>query len=432
MATLGSTTITTLSVFNNVSIGGTTTFTGKTTHNGGIGTTTLTASGASIFTGKTTHNGGIDSRNILPTAKGTYNLGSSSMEWGNLYVQDANISNILSLQTGTIKNGSKEIIVANDRFELGKGFTDKTLWFNALDYKFNTNTTDQALIISSNGRVGIGDVGGYPAEKLHISDGYVIANGYKLWTNGVDTANSDGYVVMTNGTYKSLSDIIYSPDANPKFSSLQVTGTSIFTGKTTHNGGIETNTLTSQGDVSIGGDLIVNSEIGASIVTAREFNGDLTGTASKANSVKTSMASKLFYICGSISDTEVTNTLVKRNTVYINTSSAIYASGGFYESSDERLKTFIKPINIDLDKLSKLRKDYFVFNTNKNKVELGVSAQEIQELYPEIINTDDNGYLSVAYDKLSVIALAAIDELNSKNKELEERLSKIEKLLALK
>lgn len=138
----------------------------------------------------------------------------------------------------------------------------------------------------------------------------------------------------------------------------------------------------------------------------------------------------LYYLCGSAWPVDrVSDTLRKNKNVYVNALSELYASGGFYESSDERLKTFIKPIDIDLDKLSKLRKNYFVFNSNNDKIELGVSAQEIQKLYPEIVNTDENGYLSVAYDKLSVIALAAIDELNRKNKELEERLSKIEKSL---
>lgn len=37
--------------------------------------------------------------------------------------------------------------------------------------------------------------------------------------------------------------------------------------------------------------------------------------------------------------------------------------------------------------------------------------------------------LSVAYDKLSVIALSAVDELNDKITSLEERLAKLESLL---
>jgi hypothetical protein len=59
---------------------------------------------------------------------------------------------------------------------------------------------------------------------------------------------------------------------------------------------------------------------------------------------------------------------------------------------------------------------------------IGTSAQEVQKLYPELVNEQD-GVLSVAYDKLSIVALAAIDELHNKNKELEARLGRLEKLL---
>ena len=51
------------------------------------------------------------------------------------------------------------------------------------------------------------------------------------------------------------------------------------------------------------------------------------------------------------------------------------------------------------------------------------------ELYPEIVSETEDGVLNVAYEKLSVVALAAVDELYKKNQELEERLSKLESIL---
>ena len=118
------------------------------------------------------------------------------------------------------------------------------------------------------------------------------------------------------------------------------------------------------------------------------------------------------------------------------TVSGTITATGFYQSSDERLKTFYDPIKVDLDKLSKLRKNYFKFK-DKDKLEIGVSAQEIQSIYPEIVSENSDGYLSVAYDKLSVIALAAIDEQqniineqNNKINQLEERLKAIENILS--
>lgn len=103
----------------------------------------------------------------------------------------------------------------------------------------------------------------------------------------------------------------------------------------------------------------------------------------------------------------------------------------FYESSDERLKIFKSDIDVDLDKLAELRKSYFTFVEDPGTNHLGVSAQEIKALYPEIVTEGADGYLKVDYSKLSVVALKAVDELNAKNKALEERLSKIEKMLNL-
>ena len=51
--------------------------------------------------------------------------------------------------------------------------------------------------------------------------------------------------------------------------------------------------------------------------------------------------------------------------------------------------------------------------------QIGVSAQEVQKLYPELVSENDDGYLSVDYAKLSVIALSAIDNLNERIKRLE-------------
>ena len=104
----------------------------------------------------------------------------------------------------------------------------------------------------------------------------------------------------------------------------------------------------------------------------------------------------------------------------------IYAPA-FYESSDERLKDFYNSIDVDLDKLSLLPKKFFKWKSNPNgEFEIGTSAQELQKIYPQLVNTDDKGYLTVAYDKLSIIALRAIDKLYEMNKNLERRIQILE------
>ena len=106
------------------------------------------------------------------------------------------------------------------------------------------------------------------------------------------------------------------------------------------------------------------------------------------------------------------------------------STGGFFDTSDERLKNFNENIKVDFEELKKLRKSYFSFKDDiDNKQHIGVSAQEIKNVFPEIVNEDKNGILTVDYSKLSVVALAAIDELNEKYEKLEKRLQMIEEKL---
>ena len=112
------------------------------------------------------------------------------------------------------------------------------------------------------------------------------------------------------------------------------------------------------------------------------------------------------------------------------TNASVKAKNGFFQTSDERLKTFTEDIEVDLDKLSELPKKKYYWTEDKDKVEsIGTSAQKVRELFPEVVNVNEDGYLSVDYAKLSIVALAAIDELNKKNKLLEERLERLEKAL---
>ena len=163
---------------------------------------------------------------------------------------------------------------------------------------------------------------------------------------------------------------------------------------------------------------------------ATTFHGALSGnatTATIATNVRSDTTSSTYYLCGSTSSTTNTSgTLVKRSTVYVNASGNLYA-GAFYETSDERLKDFSNKIDVDLDKISKIKKHRFTWKDSENKKEeIGVSAQEIRELYPEIVSENEEGYLSISYDKLAVVALAAIDKLHQENIELKERITTLE------
>tara|TARA_Y100000592_G_scaffold91054_1_gene150529 strand:- start:518 stop:4141 length:3624 start_codon:yes stop_codon:yes gene_type:complete len=96
-----------------------------------------------------------------------------------------------------------------------------------------------------------------------------------------------------------------------------------------------------------------------------------------------------------------------------------------FASSDERLKDNIKPIENPLEVISQISGNTFDWNSEKQNIyngkDYGVIAQEIQKVMPELVDTRDNGYLAVKYDKIVPLLIESIKELK---KEIEELKSK--------
>ena len=54
--------------------------------------------------------------------------------------------------------------------------------------------------------------------------------------------------------------------------------------------------------------------------------------------------------------------------------------------------------------------------------DLGVIAQEVDKVVPEIVTTRDNGYMAVKYEKLVPLLIEAIKELSGQVKDLQSKL----------
>lgn len=88
-----------------------------------------------------------------------------------------------------------------------------------------------------------------------------------------------------------------------------------------------------------------------------------------------------------------------------------------YQSSDERLKDNVVEIEGALDKVLSLRGVEFDWNDNQevhHGHDIGVIAQEVEAVAPELVETRDDGYKAVKYDKLSALLIQAIKELSDK------------------
>lgn len=87
----------------------------------------------------------------------------------------------------------------------------------------------------------------------------------------------------------------------------------------------------------------------------------------------------------------------------------VFASGGFHQSSDIRLKKNVCKIENALDKLEKISGYTFEY-IGQNKT--GLIAQEVEKVLPEAVVTNiDNGEKSIAYGNMLGLIVEAIKEL---------------------
>jgi hypothetical protein len=91
--------------------------------------------------------------------------------------------------------------------------------------------------------------------------------------------------------------------------------------------------------------------------------------------------------------------------------------GSFVSCSDVRLKKDFAKLDNILNKILMINTYYFHWNTsqfpekfNDTTRQIGIKAQEIKDLFPELVSQDSEGYYQVAYDKLSVLAIQSIKE----------------------
>lgn len=104
-------------------------------------------------------------------------------------------------------------------------------------------------------------------------------------------------------------------------------------------------------------------------------------------------------------------------------------SGSLTESSDRRLKTKVEPLSRNvLEALAEIRPVRFQFKEgtgHPTEKQIGLIAQEVQKAFPGLVNKGSEGYLSLAYPKLSAVLLKGIQEQQAK---IEQQQAKIESL----
>ncbi len=101
----------------------------------------------------------------------------------------------------------------------------------------------------------------------------------------------------------------------------------------------------------------------------------------------------------------------------------LYAQSFVYETSDVRLKKDIKKLEHPLEDLTKIPAVSFV-RIDGDKPGLGVIAQDVEKVYPELISPIGDGMKSVDYLGLIGPLIGAVQELKTQNDALREQIIK--------
>ena len=189
--------------------------------------------------------------------------------------------------------------------------------------------------------------------------------------------------------------------------------------------GIQSVTSNASGYFSTAMGILTTASDYASLVIG-QFNSSGSSVTNSATSFSTSNTA---FVIGNGADSSNKSDAFK---VMFNgdatVSNDLTVSGDVVVSSDARLKSNIVSLGSTLSRLLLIDgKSYEM----KGKQKIGVLAQDIKEVFPELVTEDDNEMLAVNYQGLVPVLINALKEQDGKMKEqdgkMKEQESKFEK-----
>ncbi|MDA9029823.1 tail fiber domain-containing protein, partial [Flavobacteriaceae bacterium] len=159
--------------------------------------------------------------------------------------------------------------------------------------------------------------------------------------------------------------------------------------------------------------------------TAGETVFEVQGTSGQLFSITDSLIGDIFEV----SDISGVPIFTVNSSGIVTVDDTLHVTGDViaYYASDRRLKDNIKPIENSIDKIKMIGGYEFDWNSkskNNNGHDVGVIAQEIEEVLPELVGTRSDGFKGVKYEKLTALLIQANKELIERVEELESKLKK--------
>ena len=393
---------------------------------------------------KATGTNSLGNSTLINDASGNLGLGVTPSAWtsgkvlqtvgGSLWGLDVNT---LGLVQNAFLNGASYNYISSAAASYYVQASGQHIWYNAPSGTAGTSVTfTQAMTLFATGNLAVGTTtdSGY---KLDINGTSRISSTLTVGGNLFLNQNSGGYTEQDfqyGGVNKAS---LYWENGTTSFNYYTV-GTHKFAGAATFSSSV-TATQAAIGTTNLGyGNLGVysasNTLIGIANFTSyaqlQQNGADLYINTNLSGAT----GGDLIFRFGSGSTermriTSAGNVLIGTTTdngerLYV--SGAIRATGTITANSDIRLKKNLERIENALEKVGQI--SGYTYNTiYDDKRHGGVIAQEIDEVFPEIVNKGNDGLLGVEYGNISALLIEALKELKEKNTALEARLQALEK-----
>ncbi|MDA0772499.1 MAG: tail fiber domain-containing protein, partial [Cyanobacteria bacterium] len=352
---------------------------------------------------------------------GTYNYSVDLNSTGDFQIMDASVVQHIFYDTGDVRLGeSNELYV--DTSEPGVGLGTASPQTNMHLYESTTDTEP-----------------GFEIEQVSTGDAAmqfsIVGDAYAV---GIDNSDSDlfkisysstaGSAVLGTNTRMSIDsagNLAVGTDAVP--ATMKMVISDDLPRLALHNNDADPNDTGEEdeiGGIYFGGTYDgTNYDYGALIVS--EVSGDWTSSNRgadiyfKTQSATSGLLRRMVITAAGnvgINDTTPTYKLDVNGTIR-----------GFTitDSSDRRYKENIEPLDSVLDKLMNIRGVFYNWidrESHGDQVNVGFIAQELEPYFPELVRTDNDGYKSVTYGKMTAVLVEAVKELKAQNDTLKQVL----------
>jgi hypothetical protein len=231
------------------------------------------------------------------------------------------------------------------------------------------------------------------------------------------TAETDGAVTLFYDSAEKLATTAAGVD---------VTGTIGVTGVVTANAGVvvdtmtlDAATLTATGDFTVdaAGDIVLDAAGDDILLKSAGTHEGNINLASSNLTIKSIVSDKDIIFQGNDGGSGITAL-----TLDMSAAGAATFNNDVTAFSDKRLKTDVTDIENALDKVQQMQGVYYRRNDVENaKMQVGVLAQDMEQILPEVVLTADDEMQtkSVDYGKITSVLIEAVKELSAKVKELE-------------